>query len=91
MAGVLFPLPRAEAEIGKSKWITSSPSWKQSTGTALRKEERRAQPRKERQKEQRRLKYQVSLSRETRIWENFGCFPGSCFGLCALTGCKWEA
>lgn len=28
---------------------------------------------------------------ETWIWDNLGCFLGSRFGLCALTGCNWEA
>lgn len=91
MVGVLFPLPRAEAETEKRKWITSWPNWKQNTGAVLRKEERRPQPRKERQKERRRLKNQVSFCMETWIWDNLGCFLGSCFGLCALTGCNWEA
>lgn len=86
---VLFPLPRDETEIEERKWKTFLPSWKQNTGALLRKEERRPQPRKERQKEQGRLKYQVSLCMETWIWENSLCFLGSCFGLCTLTGSKW--
>lgn len=56
-----FSSPRAEIKTEKRKWMTSWPKWKQNMGVMLKREERRLQPRKERNKGLYMLKCQVSF------------------------------
>lgn len=77
-----FSSPRAEIKIEKRKRMTFWPNWKQNMGIMLKKEEGRLQPRKERNKELYRLKYQVSLCMGTcrfgRISEFFWATVSEC-------------